>query len=42
VRNAFSLPANIIPFSIVPVGYPIVEVPVPERYDKSRVHYERW
>jgi len=42
VRNVFSLPANIIPFSIVPIGYPAVETHAPERFEESRIHYEHW
>jgi len=42
VRNVFSLSPNIIPFSIVPIGYPAIERATPDRYDASRIHYECW
>lgn len=42
VRNVFSLPPHIIPFSIVPVGYPVMDVNIPDRHDASRIHYDNW
>jgi nitroreductase len=42
VRNVFSLPPNIIPFSIVPIGYPAMDVNIPDRYDSLRIHYDNW
>jgi len=42
VRKVLSLPSNIIPLCIIPVGYP-AEKPEPvERFDKSRIHKEKW
>jgi nitroreductase len=42
VKKVFSLPVNIIPFSIVPIGYPAVNTDCPDRFDPSRIHYDRW
>jgi nitroreductase len=42
VKECFILPPTIIPFAVVPVGYPSQEVVVSERYDHSRLHYEKW
>lgn len=42
VRAALSLPLNIMPLCIIPVGYP-AEKPEPvDRFDTSRIHSERW
>ena len=42
VRVALGLPAEIIPFAVVPVGYP-AELPTPvDRYDAGRVHFDHW
>lgn len=42
VKNLFNLPENIIPFSVIPVGYPAQLPEAPDRYDESRVHHEQW
>ncbi len=41
-KGMFDLPDNIVPFSIVAVGYPAEEREVRERYNPDRVHYEKW
>jgi nitroreductase len=42
VRALFDLPDNIVPFAVVPVGYP-AEPPVPaDRFDRGRIHLEHW
>ncbi len=42
VRAALSLPSNILPLCIIPVGHP-AEKPEPvNRFDESRIHAERW
>jgi nitroreductase len=42
IRAAVGLPEDVIPFAVVPVGYP-VERPAPaDRYDADRVHLDRW
>ncbi|GFR34401.1 nitroreductase family protein [Thermobrachium celere] len=38
----FNLPANIIPFSIVAVGYPDEYKDEVDRFDASRIHYNKW
>jgi nitroreductase len=36
------LPERVLPFAVVPIGYP-AERPAPvDRYDPARVHYDRW
>lgn len=38
----FVLPEQIIPFAMVPLGYPAQELSLSDRYNQSRVHYEKW
>lgn len=41
-RELFNLPENVIPFSLVPVGYP-AETPKPvDRFKPERIHFETW
>lgn len=42
VREIFDLPENILPYSVIPVGYPEEENKFIDRYDDNKVHYERW
>ncbi|MGM0410818.1 MAG: nitroreductase family protein [Bacillota bacterium] len=41
-QKLFNLPENIIPFSLIPVGYPAVEKKKNDRYDENKVHYNQW
>ncbi|NLI14818.1 MAG: nitroreductase family protein [candidate division Zixibacteria bacterium] len=36
------LPEKIIPFSLVPIGYPAEHKPPSNRYDMAKIHYNRW
>jgi nitroreductase len=42
MHKLFSLPGNIKPFSIISLGYPDEEKPSPDRFNKERIHYEKW
>ncbi|MDP4149751.1 MAG: nitroreductase family protein [Bacteroidota bacterium] len=42
VRYELGMPASIIPFNIIPIGYPICEAPVTDRYDPDIIHWEEW
>ncbi len=42
MRRLLGLPEQITPFSLVAIGYPAEEKPPADRYDESRVHYDRW
>jgi len=43
LTKQFSLPSHIIPFSVISIGYPLGEANrFIDRYDPSRVHYERY
>ncbi len=41
-RSLFLIPNEIVPFSMVPFGWPAENPPRPERFDTSRIHRERW
>lgn len=44
-RRVLGAPEEIIPFSIIPIGYPTEaerKVTKPLRYNEDKVHYERW
>ena len=38
----FKLPENIIPISLVSIGYPDDIRPQPERFKPERIHYDQW
>lgn len=41
-RKIFNLPEHVVPFSLVPVGYP-AEAPKPvDRFKPERIHFEVW
>ncbi len=41
-RELFDLPQHVVPFSLVPVGYP-AETPRPvDRFKPDRIHFEVW
>ena len=42
IRNYFGMPENIIPVSIISLGYPDEEVKADDRFDKSRIHFDKW
>jgi nitroreductase len=42
IQKLLELPQHIVPFSIVSIGYPAETKPFTERYDPTRVHYEKW
>lgn len=42
IKNVLHLPEHIIPFALVPLGYPAEEKTPLQRYDESRVHYNQW
>lgn len=41
-KKLFSLPENIIPVSLVAIGYPAEKKKPENRYQESRVHYNSW
>jgi nitroreductase len=42
LRRIFEVPEHMMPFSLVPIGWPNETKPEPERYDPARVHQDRW
>lgn len=40
-RTLFHLPERLVPFSFIPVGYPKEDKPQVDRFDESRIHFER-
>lgn len=41
-RKLLNIPDGIIPFALIPLGYPAQEAGRVDRYKDERVHYERW
>ncbi len=42
VKKLFKLPENIIPYAVVPVGYPDQNSTVVDRFNEDSVHYEKF
>jgi nitroreductase len=42
LRKLLNLPDRIVPFSLVPIGFPAESKTTEERFDGSRVHYNGW
>ncbi|GAB6085203.1 nitroreductase family protein [Alkaliphilus crotonatoxidans] len=42
VQKILSLPEAVIPLSIISIGYPAEERKPENRYDQSKIHYEKW
>ena len=42
LQRLFDIPAEVIPFSVIPVGFPAEKKPPADRYDPKRVHRDRW
>lgn len=41
-RSLCLVPQKVIPFAIVPIGYPLVDQKMQKRYNAHRVHHDRW
>ena len=41
-KKALGLPETVIPYSIVPVGYPAGDEQPKDKWDPARIHYGRW
>ena len=41
-KKALGLPDTVIPYSIVPVGYPAGDEQPKDKWDPAKVHYGRW
>ncbi len=42
LRKLLGLPEHVVPLALLAVGHPAESKPRAERYDASRVHYDRW
>ncbi len=42
LRRLLTIPESIVPFSIVPCGFPVRRKEPSHRFDLTRVHYESW
>ncbi len=42
MRKLLGIPEGIIPYALIPLGWPAEEKPVPDRFDPRRVHRESW
>ena len=42
VRRVFSMPDNVVPLSIVALGWPEKPLKAIDRFDATRIHYEKW
>lgn len=42
VKNALNLPENIVPFNLIPVGYPKGAPQPKDKFDQSNIHYNVW
>jgi nitroreductase len=41
-KELFNLPEHIIPFSLLPIGYPAEVKGKADRYTEEKVHYNKW
>ncbi len=41
-RRLLGIPAEVVPFSLVPIGHPAAWEPREDRFDAARIHRERW
>ena len=42
LRAVFSLPENIVPYAVLPIGWPEKQPEAADRYDAAMVHENRW
>lgn len=42
VSKQFKLPEDVVPISLITLGYPDETVTAEERFNKEKVHYNRW
>jgi nitroreductase len=42
LQQYLKLPKNIIPFAVLPLGFPSQELSPADRYNEARVHFEIW
>lgn len=42
VKKGLQLPATVVPYAVVPIGYPSMDNTPKDKWDPSRIHYNRW
>jgi nitroreductase len=42
LKETLNLPESVIPLSIIPVGYPDEQKEPADRFNKDRIHYDKW
>lgn len=42
LKELLGLPENILPVSLISIGYPAEEKKRPDRFDRSKMHYNKW
>ncbi|MFA7658057.1 MAG: nitroreductase family protein [Candidatus Gastranaerophilaceae bacterium] len=42
LAELLGVPANIVPFSIIAIGYPDGETEPKNKFDSKKIHYEKW
>lgn len=42
MQKLLGLPAHVIPLAVIPIGYPAENKLPADRFDTSRIHYNRW
>ncbi len=42
LAKLFQLPHNILPISLIALGYPDEKISPPERFKQNRLHYNKW
>ena len=42
LRNLLNIPKHVVPISLISIGYPAEKKSKENRYNESRIHYNRW
>jgi nitroreductase len=42
IRKYYGLPENIVPVSIISLGYPAEQITTEDRFNKTRIHNNKW
>jgi nitroreductase len=42
LRELLNIPHHVIPFALVSVGHPAEKKPPEDRFDKTKIHFNRW
>lgn len=42
LKELLNLPESVIPLSIIPVGYPDEQKKAEDRFNRERIHYDKW